>query len=317
MLGRWFVVLGGCGQKLTWQDTKVHIYLGKVFMQPQLNIPRQLLKNSHFFEDDFFKSRPLTCPETDLLLPNGQLRRYQFPTYFNDVTFNAGVFFANYKKICEQLPVSLKPVSVPGGRAMVIFASYHYGQIHEMPGYNEVIVMVPVLHKSISIPLIPPLLNNYPGMGYYILALPMTNLENQLRGQQFWGLPKSLHNVDIDQKEQGSLTRIKSDDTLDFEFSVTNKGIIKNLEKRNFIYAMKDDQLIRFESHFSGAIAGTTNWSALFRRSGPAPVNQGDLIFGGSALGRKLKNLDIAATAFQTRHCANLKSCLYLPREDF
>ena len=284
-------------------------------MQPQLNIPDQLLNNGHLFEDDFFRSRPLSRPDTSLLLPNGKHRQYQFPTYFNEVNFNAGIFFANYQKVNEQLPESLRPVSVPNGRAMVVFASYHYGQIHEMPSYNEVLVMVPVLHKSVSIPLIPPLLNNYPGMGYFILALPMTNLENQLRGQQFWGLPKSLHGVTIDQKVQACVTGIKSEGVLDFEFTISSHGVNKILEKRNFIYAMKDGQLIRFESHFSGEITSGTNWAALINNSNKGSL--GSLELGESELGRKLADLEVSPIAFQTRHCANLKSCLYLPNEDF
>ena len=286
-------------------------------MQPQLNIPEQLLNNGHLFKDDFFKSHPLSSPDTSLLLPNGKQRRYQFPTYFDEVNFNAGIFFANYQKISEQLPASLKPVSVPNGRAMVVFASYHYGQIHEMPGYNEVLVMVPVLHKSISIPLIPPLLNNYPGMGYYILALPMTNLENQLRGQQFWGLPKSLHNVGVDQNDQFCVTQIKTEGALDFEFTITAQGKKKPSQKRNFIYAMKNDQLIRFESHFSGDVVSATNWSALMKNSNQGKGPMGSLKLGASILSEKLERLEINPIAFQTRHCAHLKSCLYLPSEDF
>lgn len=287
-------------------------------MQPQFNIPDQLLNNGHLFEDDFFTSRPLSLQENSLLLPNGKRRQYQFPTYFNEVIFNAGIFFANYQKVKEQLPKSLRPVSVPNGRAMVVFASYHYGQIHEMPGYNEVLVMVPVLHKSISIPLIPPLLNNYPGMGYYILALPMTNLENQLRGQQFWGLPKALHDVTIERKALSYVTSIKTEGDLDFEFNLSHQGKTSLSEKTNQIYSVKNNQLIRFENHFSGQISSTKNWGVLLNKAPKAPkahIRHGTIQLGSTPLAAKLAQLDINPTAFQTRHCANLKSCLYLPNE--
>ena len=302
---------------INWQDIKIHIYLAKVFMQPQLNIPLELLDNQHLFEDEFFTSRPLSRPNTDLVLPDGQSRRYQFPTYFNEVKFNAGIFLGNYQKIKEQLPKDLKPVSVPGGRGMVIFASYHYGQIHEMPGYNEVLVMVPVLHKSLSVPLIPPLVNGYPGMGYYILALPMTNLENQLRGQQFWGLPKRLHEVEIIDGKRDSLTRIQSNGELDFEFRIAHGGNVKRQERRNSIYSVKDDQLIRFESHFSGDITNNSNWKVLFNRSHSLNAAQPELVLGDTPLGDKLKTLQINPHAFETRYCEHLKSCLYLPNQYF
>ena len=299
-------------------------------MQPQLNIPEQLLNNKTVFDDDFFTSRPLSLPNQDLRLPNGQLRRYHFPTYFKDVAFSAGIFFADYNKVTEQLPKGhLKPVSVPGGRAMVIVASYHYRQIHEMPGYNEVLVMVPVLHKSLSIPLIPPLLNNYPGMGYYILALPMTNLENQLRGQQFWGLPKSLHEVDISKIQGGSVTTIHDEGVLDFELSIRNIPNIPNrvnvptvrkekyTEKRNYIYSMTENKLIKFESHFAGNLTSTSNWSALWNGKNQLAKSTGTLTLGNSSLANKLKELNINPNAFQTRYCASLKSCLYLPDDSF
>ncbi len=282
-------------------------------MLPLLEIPKSLISNQHLFTDAFFKSYPLRPSPQDLTLPDGRCRNYQFPTYFDKVQFSAGVFLCDYEQAVKHMPNSdTKPVSALGKRAMVVVASYQYRNIHQMKGYNEVLVMIPVIHKGVSVPLLPPLIPNYPGAGYYIIALPMTSLENMLRGQQLWGLPKTLHEVAIDAPESSCVTQIKSEGELDFILRIPMHGKTKKTNQKSRVFSIKDNNKIQFKTHFKGVSQNTTNWNVLIR---PKKVAK-DLRYlelGDSPLAETLKTLKINPVPFQTRYCNDLKSCLFLP----
>ena len=286
-------------------------------MLPLLEIPKSLISNQHLFTDTFFKSYPLRPSPQDLTLPDGRCRNYQFPTYFDKVQFSAGVFLCDYEQAANHMPNSdTKPVSALGKRAMVVVASYQYRNIHQMKGYNEVLVMIPVVNKEVNkgvnIPLLPPLIPGYPGAGYYIIALPMTSLENMLRGQQFWGLPKTLHEVVIDASESSCVTQIKSEGELDFVLRIPKHGKTKKTNQKSRVFSMKDDELIQFKTHFKGVSQNTINWDVLLK-PWKEHVNSNSLEIGASPLAATLKKLEINPVPFQTRYCNDLKSCLFLP----
>ncbi len=282
-------------------------------MLPIIEIPDSLISNQHLFEDAFFKSYPLRPAPQDLTLPDGRRRNYQFPTYFDKVQFSAGVFLCDYEQAAKHMPHSeITPVSALGKRAMVIIASYQYRNIHQMKGYNEVLVMIPVIHKGVNVPLLPPLIPGYPGAGYHIVALPMTSLENMLRGQQLWALPKTLHEVIIDSDESNCVTRINNEGELDFNLRIPKHGKTKKTNQKSRVFSMKDNHQIQFKTHFKGVSQNTTNWDVLFRPWKVA-ANLKYLELGGSPLAEMLKALKINPIPFQTRYCNDLKSCLFLP----
>ncbi|MEH6344359.1 MAG: acetoacetate decarboxylase family protein [Bermanella sp.] len=282
-------------------------------MLPLNEIPDSLISNKHLFEDVFFKSYPLRPAPQDLTLPDGRRRNYQFPTYFDKVQFSAGVFLCDYEQAVKHMPSSdITPVSALGKRAMLIVASYQYRNIHQMKGYNEVLVMIPVMHKGLRIPLLPPLIPGYPGAGYYIIALPMASLENMLRGQQFWGLPKAMHEVDIEADGHHCVTNIKSEDEQDFVMRIPRQGKTKKTNRKSRVFSIKDNKQIQFATHFKGDCQYTTNWNVLFRPN-KADSNLGCLELGDSPLAETLKALKINPVPFQTTYCNDLKSCLFLP----
>ncbi len=286
-------------------------------MLPLLEISKSLISNQHLFTDTFFKSYPLRPSPQDLTLPDGRCRNYQFPTYFDKVQFSAGVFLCDYEQAANHMPNSnTKPVSALGKRAMVVVASYQYRNIHQMKGYNEVLVMIPVVNKEVNkgvnIPLLPPLIPGYPGAGYHVVALPMTSLENMLRGQQFWGLPKALHEVVIDASESSCVTHIKSEGELDFVLRIPIHGKTKKTNQKNRVFSIKDNNQIQFKTHFKGVSQNTTNWNVLIRPKKVAKDLR-CLELGDSPLAETLKTLKINPVPFQTRYCNDLKSCLFLP----
>ncbi len=286
-------------------------------MLPLLEIPDSLISNQHLFVDAFFKSYPLRPSPLDLTLPDGRCRNYQFPTYFDKVQFSAGVFLCSYEQAAKHMPnADIKPVSALGRRAMVVVASYQYRKIHQMKGYTEVVVMIPVVNKEVNkglnIPLLPPLIPGYPGAGYHVVALPMTSLENMLRGQQFWGVPKTLHEVLIDHDGGNCVTRIQNEGGLDFILRIPRRGKIKNTDQKSRVFSMINNKPIQFKTHFKGMSQNTTNWSVLFRPWKEAG-NAESLELGRSPLAKVLKGLEINPEPFQTRYCNDLKSCLFLP----
>lgn len=284
----------------------MNMSLDKLNTAGNMNIRETSLESLESFSDPFFDQFPLSQGKHQITLPNGDIKHYLFPTYFSDVTMSAGIFSCNLQKVRQRISDSrLKPVPTFPGRSMVVIVNYHYGKIHQMQPYNETLIMVPVVLDRLVTPLIPALFSNYPGAGYYMLALPMNSTENQIRGETIWGLPKTLHKIEHQRKNHDRVTKIySSPDEIDIEMTLPMIGRSKQRQQTGKVYSYLNGDLIKFHSVFSGEIRSQMH---LFNQ------NHKGLRLGKGPISDLLRRLDVNPKPFMTRSCEGLKSCLFLP----
>ena len=94
---------------------------------------------------------------------------------------------------------AVKPVRMTRGRSLVAFSCYEYRNVLGVAPYNEIAMTIPVLvDPGISVPVLPMIWDGFENFGYHVFSMPVTSLENQLRGLRIWGLPKVVQRIDID-----------------------------------------------------------------------------------------------------------------------
>lgn len=172
-------------------------------MKPTLEIPEGLLDNSASFRDPFFQRFRLRHAPRPLQLTDAITKDYLFPTLYADVTCAVGIFLCDYDRARALLPhPKLRPVRMTLGRSLVVFSCYEYRSVLGVPPYNEIAMTIPVLlDPKVDVPVLPMVLNVFEAFGYYVFSMPVTSLENRIRGNEIWGLPKVTQ--EIDQYEEG------------------------------------------------------------------------------------------------------------------
>jgi len=148
-----------------------------------------------------------------------------------------------------------------------------------------------------------------------VFSMPVTSLENQIRGTRIWGLPKIVEEIDIS-TEGDSCTTVAKDENGEvyFELSVPKAGSSKHFDETGFLYSMLDDRLLKSQTNFKGDFAVNTNASLLWRKGRRAETPA--LKLGSSPRADVLKSLRIEEAAFQFRYAESMNSCFDLPLQD-
>lgn len=284
-------------------------------MQPNTSLQPGLIDNTEDFTDPFFMRFDVRPAPTSLELAEDVSKTYSFPTFYADVTCAIAIFLCDYRRAQEMMPhPSMQPVKMPRGRAVVLLSCYEYIKIMNIGPYNEIAMTIPVMVDGWAPPVLP-LVMDFKKKGYYVFSMPVTSLENQIRGTRIWGLPKIVEEIDL-ATEDDRCTTVARDDNGDvyFELTMPTSGQQKHFDETGHLYSLLDGRLLKSRTCFKGDFNVTTNASLLWKKGRPAATPA--LKLGTSPRADALRALEIEETAFQFRFASSMNSCFDLPLEN-
>ena len=281
-------------------------------MKPTLDLEAALLANEDRFDDPFFRRFTLR-PGPPLALAEGITKEYRFPTFYGDVTCAIAIFLCDYERAAAMMPhPTLRPVSMPRAKGVVIISCYEYRNVMNVRPYNEIAMTIPVMAGPGWNPPLLPLMTNPRRKGYYVFSMPVTSLENQIRGTKIWGLPKVVEEIDISTDGDHCTTFARDGDGVAYlELRVPKAGRRKAFDETGHLYSVREGRLLRSVTCFKGDFAVTTRVSRLFGAGGggaPPALKLGD-----SPRAQPLRDLAIEEHPFQLRFATTMNSCFDLP----
>lgn len=284
-------------------------------MEPNTRLDPALVDNAAGFSGPFFDRFSLRPAPAPLELADGVAKTYLFPTFYADVTCAIAIFLCDYRRAVALMPhPSMQPVRMPRGRAVVLLSCYEYKRVMNLAPYNEIAMTIPVMVGGGAPPLLP-LLMNLKNKGYYVFSMPVTSLENQIRGTRIWGLPKIVETIDIEVDDERCTTVARDADGAPyFELAVPTTGSQKHFDETGHLYSMLDGTLLKSRTCFAGDFRVRTDFGRLWKKGagGAAPA----LKLGRSPRADVLRSLEIEEAAFQYRFCPAMSSCFDLPLGD-
>lgn len=282
-------------------------------MQPNLDLAPGLLDNADRFTDPFFQRFSLRPAPEPLALSDEISKTYSFPTFYADVRCAAAVFLCDRERARAMMPhPSMRPVKMPRGRAVVLLSCYEYRNVMNIAPYNEIAMVIPVMVGDGWAPPLLPLVMDFERKGYYVFSMPVTSLENQIRGTSIWGLPKVVEAIDIS-ADGDSCTTTARDDHGDvyLELTVPKAGATKHFDETGYLYSVRDGELLKSRTCFEGDFTVTTRLDLLWKKA--AATDSPALRLGSSPRADVLRSLDIEPAAFQLRYSASMSACFDLP----
>ncbi len=282
-------------------------------MKPNTRLDSSLVDNSGSFTDPFFQRFQLRSSPAPIALADGVSKAYRFPTFYGDVTCAIAIFLCDYARAEKTMPhPSMKPVRMPGGRSVVLFSCYEYKNVMNLAPYNEIAMTIPIMVDAGYSPPLLPLVMDFKKKGYYVFSMPVTSLENQIRGTTIWGLPKIVQEIDID-TDGDNCTTVARDDRGEpyFELSVPKAGSIKHFDETGHLYSVLNGQLLKSQTNFKGDFTVNTNPSLLWKKGQRAEAPA--LKLGKSPRADDLRALKLEEVAFQFRFATSMNSCFDLP----
>jgi len=286
-------------------------------MKPNTHIDATLIDNAESFSDPFFERFELRLAPDPLELVDGVSKTYSFPTFYSNVMCAIAIFMCDAGRAQAILPhSSMKPVRMPGGRAVVLFSCYQYRNVMNLAPYNEIAMTIPIMVGAGYAPPLLPLVMDFKKKGYYVFSMPVTSLENQIRGAKIWGLPKIVEEIEIS-TEGDACTTVARDENGEayFELTIPKAGSAKHFDERGFVFSMLDGQLLKSQTVFKGDFRLSTNASLLWKRGQQAETPA--LKLGSSSRADVLKELQIEEVAFQFRYAESMNCCFDLPMENW
>ena len=287
-------------------------------MKANNNIDVDLLDNLSDFSDPFFKQFTVAKREAPLELTPSISKDYLFPTFYGDTSCAIAVFLCDYEQAKKLLPhSSLKPVSMLKGRALITFSCYQYRNVLGVAPYNEIAMTIPVMtDDGIDMPLLPMVAEKlFKNFGYHVFHMPVTSLENQIRGRKIWGLPKVVDDINID--VVNDVSHIAATDEWGneyFSLKVPTNGKPVAFDVRSNLYSVLDGELKQSATQFKGKFNLIKHMDRLFKSGGDDP---GVLKIGEGPYGDMLKKLKIEPQPFQFRHANSMNACFELPNKNF
>jgi len=282
-------------------------------MRPNTRLDPDLVDNAESFTDPFFRRFELRPAPKPLKLSDEVSKRYAFPTYYADVTCAIAIFLCDYSRARTCLPhPSMQPVKMPGGRSVVLFSCYEYKNVMNIAPYNEIAMTIPIMVGGGWAPPVLPLVMDLKRKGYYVFSMPVTSLENQIRGTSIWGLPKVVEEIEISTEGDNCSTVARdSDGEIYFELTVPMAGPMKHFDETGYLYSLRDGELLKSRTCFEGDFSVTTRADLLWKKGQRAEAPA--LRLGNSARADELRALELEEAAFQFRYSASMNSCFDLP----
>jgi len=282
-------------------------------MDINLKISEQLVANEDKFNNDFFKRFELKHRDTPLQLNETVSKNYKFPTFYADASCSIAIFHCDYKAAKSMMPdPSMEPVKMTKGRSLVIFSCYEYRNVMNVAPYNEVAMTIPVLTDGgMNIPVLSMFLGDkHKKFGYYVFNMPVTSLENRIRGREIWGLPKDTEQIDIEQDGQFSTTKASiAGEEPYFELKVPMTGTSQCLDVKSNLFSVLNGERLTSTTQFTGQFNITKNMASLFKKS---PSTGSTLKIGQGPKADQLSALKIEGQAFQFRYSPSMNACFDL-----
>ena len=287
-------------------------------MKATWDIDKGMLDNRDLFDNEFFRRFRLRPADAPLQLNDDIAKDYLFPTYYGNVTCAMAVFMCSYEKAeAMMLHPLIKPVKMPRGRALIAFSCYEYKNVLGVAPYNEIAMTIPVMvDPGINVPVLPMIWDGFKNFGYYVFSMPVTSLENQIRGEKIWGLPKVVQQIDIDEEDGFCITKgYEEDGEQYFQLKVPMRGTPQEFDVTSNLYSRRGDEFLQSETNFKATFNINKHMDLLFKKNKPADDQY--LILGDTPGGRMLKELEIEPHPFQFRFAKNMSSCFDLPNMHF
>ena len=287
-------------------------------MKANTTISPVLLNNKDDFTADYFNQFDLRTAPSPLKLNESISKDYLFPTFYGDVSCSIGVFLCDYKAALAQLPnTSMKPVKMPGGRALVTISCYEYKKVLGVAPYNEIAITIPIqVNPSFDLPVLPIIAEKlFSGFGYHVIHMPVTSLENQIRGLKIWGLPKVVNDIDINIDDKNSTTiAIDEHGNRYLSLTIPTQGTRTGFDVRSNLYSLLNGEMKQSETCFNGDFNVTKNMGQLFSKSSKG---RAALTLGEGEQADMLRKLMINPVPFQTRFCSSMNACFDLPNPNY
>lgn len=287
-------------------------------MKPNLVIDPVLLDNADAFTDEFFRRfapRPAGRP---LELADGIAKDYLFPTLYGDVTCAMAVFLCPYERAERLMPhPRIRPVRMTRGRSLVLLSCYEYRKVLGVPPYNEIAMTIPVMvDPRLDVPVLPMLLGGFKSFGYYVFSMPVTSLENRVRGREIWGLPKEVQEIEIFEDAGDCITICReSSGEPYFTLRVPTTGTPTLFDLSSNLYTRLGDRLLQSRTSFRATFNVRRNLGVLLRTR--AEPDREYLVLGDTPSGRALRELEIEPCPFQLRFARGMSSAFDLPDADY
>ena len=282
-------------------------------MKADFNLVLEMPDNAGEFTSDFYKRFTLRKNSQPLQISDEISKDFLFPTFYKNVSCGIGIFMCSYKQALRVLPhPSMKPVKMPGGRAVVIFSCYEYKSVMNMQPYNEIAMTIPLLiNPSISVPVLPLVSKAFKNFGYHVFSMPVTSEENRIRGQKLWGIPKVTERIDIEQQSGFSTTVAFDDNGKEyFRLNVPMDGKAESFDETGQLYSVRESELVKAQTNFKGDFKVNKHMGLLFNKGKKA--DKPLLTLGDSPRAEVLKRLEIEESVFQTRWCPSMEACFDL-----
>lgn len=285
-------------------------------MKATNSVNPEFLNNQDQFTAPFFQRFQLHKRSTPLQLTDDISKDYNFPTFYGNVTCSQAIFLCNYDKACELMPhPKMKPINMLGGRSLVAIASYVYRNVMNVAPYNEIAFTIPVMiDPSINVPIAPMLIDKFKAFGYYVFNMPVTSLENQIRGRKIWGLPKVVHDIDISSVGGHCETTAVDEFGNDYiKVRVPMDGKPTEFDVAANIYSRLSDQLLQSPTYFKATFNLHKNMGLLLNSKRSKSNNALPAIeLGKGPHAEQLRQLELVPTPLQTRYAAQMDACFDL-----
>lgn len=287
-------------------------------MKPTWEIDDRLLDNAASFDNEFYRRFKLRRADRPLRLDDKVSKDYLYPTFYGDVTCAQAIFLCSYAKAEAMMPHPLvKPVKMTRGRAIVAFSCYEYKNVLGVAPYNEIAMTIPIMvDPGINVPVVPMVLDVFKNFGYHVFSMPVTSLENQIRGRKIWGLPKVVQQIDIAEEDGFCVTSAYEESGEKyFDLKVPMSGKPVNFDVTSNLYTRLDDKFLQSETNFKATFNVNKHMDLLIKK-GKKPGMQ-YLSTGDTPCGRVLRELEMEPHPFQFRFAKNMSSCFDLPNKGF
>lgn len=291
-------------------------------MKANHNIDSAMLSNEAEFNDPFFNRFTLRHAPEPLPLTESISKNYKFPTFYNDVTCAIGIFMCSYDNaytlVSSQLGPKVKPVRMPKNRALVAFSSYEYKKVMNVVPYNEIAMTIPVMvDPKVNLPLVPMVADKYfKEFGYYVFGMPVTSKENQIRGNEIWGLPKVTQEIDIYEQDGDCVSVAKEESGEPYlKLRVPTQGKSTTFDVTSNLYSRLGDDLLQSETNFKAEFKVNKYMDQLFKKN--QTPERTYIVIGDTPSGQILRDLEIEAHPFQFRFTRQMTSCFDLPNPEF
>lgn len=284
-------------------------------MKPNLSFDESLIDNQDRFGDSFFQQFKLRHRDEPLRLDEHITKNYLFPTFYADVSCAIAIFHCDYQAAREMMPdPSMEPIKMLRGRSLVIFSCYEYRNVMNVAPYNEIAMTIPVMtDKDSNIPVLSMLKGDrLEKFGYYVFGMPVTSLENRIRGRKIWGLPKDVERIDISTNADHSIIKASvNDDAPYLQLNIPINGSQQAFDVKSNLYSVLEQQRLTSTTQFRGTFNITKNMGTLIRKSQTG--SSGSIKLGEGPQADRLRKLKIEGQAFQFRYSNSINACFDLP----